>query len=89
MNAVEKCDLFVKNIDCVKSASNKTSITAMSWGDGFEEEVILGYSNQLVKIYNLKNKSFTLSEEKKTGEGSIIGINKKNGWVYVLKIKML
>lgn len=79
VNAVEKCDLFVRNLDSLKNASNKNPITAMNWGDGFEEEVVIGYGNQLVKIYNVKSKTFTMNEEKKCGEGSIVGISKHKG----------
>lgn len=79
VNAVEKCDLYVKNLDSLKNATNKNPITAMSWGDGFEEEVLLGYGSQLVKIYSLKSRTFTFNEEKKCGEGPIIGIYKHNG----------
>ncbi|XP_066904847.1 WD repeat-containing protein 74 [Halyomorpha halys] len=78
VTAVEKCDLYVKNLDSLKTATNKNPITAMNWGDGFEEEVVIGYGSQLVKIYNLKTRSFTMAEEKKCGEGAIIGISRRN-----------
>ncbi|XP_014259973.1 WD repeat-containing protein 74 [Cimex lectularius] len=76
VHIVEKHDLFVKNIDGLKSGTNKNPITCMNWAEPGEEEVIIGYSNQLVKVYNVKSRSFTSQEEKKCGQGSLIGVAK-------------
>ncbi|KAK9510622.1 hypothetical protein O3M35_005364 [Rhynocoris fuscipes] len=77
--AVHKSNIVVKNIDGLKNATNKNPITAMSWCDGGENEIIIGYSNQLVKVYDVQSKTFTFNEDKKFGDGAIVGVSKYQG----------
>ncbi|KAL1123865.1 hypothetical protein AAG570_001635 [Ranatra chinensis] len=51
----------------------------MSWSSAAEDEILIGYGSQLVKIYNLNTGSFTFAEERKIGEGCIVGIAKSKG----------
>uniref|UniRef100_A0A023FA33 Putative wd repeat domain 74 n=1 Tax=Triatoma infestans TaxID=30076 RepID=A0A023FA33_TRIIF len=77
--AVHKSNLFVKNIDGLKNATNKNPITSMSWCDGAEDEIMIGYGSQLVKVYNVQSKTFTFSDDRKFGEGPIVGVSKFKG----------
>lgn len=81
--ALEKCNVVVKNLDSLKSATNKNPVTAMSWSDDSEQEILIGYGNQHVKVYNIQSQSFTSTNELKCGEGHIVGVLKYNGYADV------
>jgi len=76
---LEKGEVVAKNLDSVKGASNKNPITCMCWGDEQEEEILMGYSNHCVKIYNTKSRAFTVTDEKNCGDGSLVGVCRANG----------
>lgn len=68
----------VKNLQSVKEIINRNELRELNWGDN-ESEILLGYSNQQVRIYDLQSKSFTFDKVLQHGEGGICGISKYNG----------
>lgn len=69
----------VKNLQNLKEILKRNEVTVLNWGDEEETEILLGYADQQVKIYDLKSKNFIFDEMLTYGEGRICGISKYNG----------
>ncbi|XP_054284846.1 WD repeat-containing protein 74-like [Macrosteles quadrilineatus] len=68
----------VKNLQKLKEITQRNEVTFLNWADKLENEILIGYSNQLVKIFDLTSNTFILNEHKTIGEGPIRGIFKVN-----------
>ncbi|XP_075214711.1 WD repeat domain 74 lethal (2) k09848 [Lycorma delicatula] len=69
----------IKNLVNIENIDNKNEITCINWGNQEENEILVGYSNQVVKIFDIESKSFSFVKELKGGEGSLKGISKYFG----------
>lgn len=75
---------IVKSIQSLNHLKSDGHITALAWGSEDEDEILLGLSDQTVKIYDSDSKCFTLSLDAKfTGDDAgiapICGISRYNG----------
>lgn len=73
-----KGKIIIKNLQNTKHLSNKNQITALNWGDDAERDILMGLSDQSVKVYDTEHKQFISSFEAKHGKGPIIGLAKFN-----------
>ena len=69
----------VKNIQYLKVLTQEDEITALSWSEPAEINVLIGLACQKVKVYDTSFKSFTDSMDVKCGTGSIVGLSRYNG----------
>ncbi|KAJ1525984.1 hypothetical protein ONE63_009164 [Megalurothrips usitatus] len=78
---------LVKSIQSINHLSKETNVTAMTWGDDKEEDILIGLSNQVVKTYDTKGKAFSFSTDAKVvpkdgaapSSGSICGLTRFDG----------
>lgn len=69
----------IKNLQKLKEITQRNEVTVLNWLDKVETEILIGYSDQSVKIYDLNTSEFTYSEKHVIGEGPITGIFMLNG----------
>lgn len=68
----------VKNLQNLKEITQRNEVTVLNWSDKTETEILIGYGNQLVKVYDLNTRTFVFNEPKEIGNGPIRGIFKVN-----------
>ena len=73
---------LVKNFSNMHSLEKKHEITAMSWGDEQQNEILLGLRGQVVRTFDSEDKSFTSNQEV-TASGKIVGIARVNDAIVV------
>nr|XP_018909733.1 PREDICTED: WD repeat-containing protein 74 [Bemisia tabaci] len=78
IKVTRKGKIIIKNLQNTKHLSNKNQITALNWGDDAERDILMGLSDQSVKVYDTEHKQFISSFEAKHGKGPIIGLAKFN-----------
>jgi len=71
-------NLIVKNLHNVKNLSSGSEITALSWGDPTEMDILIGTKDQSVKVYDSEFKAFTSCMKTRFGEGPIVGLTRFN-----------
>ena len=54
----------------------KDEISAMSWGDSEQNDILIGTKEQNVKIYDTDFKAFASSIPARQGSGPIVGISR-------------
>lgn len=69
----------IKNLQKLKEITQRNEVTVLNWSDKVETEILIGYSDQLVKIYDLNTSEFTYSKKAMIGEGPITGMFMLNG----------
>ena len=62
-----------KNFSNMNHLERKHEITAMSWGNDEQTEILLGLRGQVVRTFDSEDKSFT-SHQDVTASGKIVGI---------------
>ncbi|PSN30822.1 hypothetical protein C0J52_17326 [Blattella germanica] len=67
---------ITKNCQNVKALTKESEVTALSWGNSEENEVLIGSAGQKVKIYDVDFKAFTNNIHIQCGTGSIKGISR-------------
>ncbi|XP_067004944.2 WD repeat-containing protein 74 [Anabrus simplex] len=73
---------IAKNLQKVEVLNKDSEITAMSWGDSEESDIILGLANQTVKVYDTEYRGFTSSLDFKLGSGPICGVGRVKGTIF-------
>ena len=63
-----------KNFSNMHNLERKHEITAMSWGNDEQTEILLGLRGQVVRTFDSEDKSFTSHQEVKNVNGKIVGI---------------
>ena len=63
-----------KNFSNMNHLERKHEITAMSWGNDEQTEILLGLRGQVVRTFDSEDKSFTSHQEVKNVNGKIVGI---------------
>ena len=63
-----------KNFSNMHHLKRKHEITAMSWGNDEQTEILLGLRGQVVRTFDSEDKSFTSHQEVTNATGKIVGI---------------
>lgn len=81
INAVEKEELLVVNVDGVKGGTNRNPVTSLSWATGVDNgtQVIVGWANHTVKIFSPQLGKFIKTEDRKCGDGALVSVAKHQG----------
>jgi len=63
-----------KNFSNMHALNRKHEITAMSWGNEDQTELLLGLRGQIVRTFDTQDKAFTSSHEISNVSGKIVGV---------------
>lgn len=70
--------IIAKNLHNVKNLSSGSEITALTWGDTTETDILIGTKEQTVKVYDSEFKAFSSCMKTKFGQGPIVGLTRYN-----------
>ncbi|XP_023348559.1 uncharacterized protein LOC111717290 [Eurytemora carolleeae] len=76
LNINSKCSLS-KNFDKISNLTKESSISCMSYGED-EQEILIGLRSQYVKVFDVKDKSYSTVVETKAGTGPVVGVARYN-----------
>ncbi|RZF44306.1 hypothetical protein LSTR_LSTR006856 [Laodelphax striatellus] len=63
------------NIVDVKETSNKKEITCMNWSTSESSQIVMGYCDQTVRMYDTAAAGFVFDNQFHCGKGSIVGVS--------------
>uniref|UniRef100_A0A1B6CVN9 Uncharacterized protein n=1 Tax=Clastoptera arizonana TaxID=38151 RepID=A0A1B6CVN9_9HEMI len=69
----------IKNLENLKDIVARNEVTFLNWGNKEETEILIGYADQTIKIYDLESRQFTFKKKLISGKGEIRGVFKYNG----------
>ena len=65
----------LKNFHSFETLDEATPITSLSWADDTQKEVLVGFENHAVKVYNTKLRSFTKGIQLTPIDGRVISVD--------------
>ncbi|XP_022188084.1 WD repeat-containing protein 74 [Nilaparvata lugens] len=66
------------NLVDVKEVSNKREITCMNWSMADSSQIVMGYCDQTVRMYDTAAHGFVFDNKLNCGQGSIVGVSSHN-----------
>ncbi|KAK7792509.1 hypothetical protein R5R35_009919 [Gryllus longicercus] len=67
---------ITKNLRKVDRLGSSQAVTAMSWGDEEQKEILIGLADQTVKVYDTEYSGFGSTFKADVGEGKICGVSR-------------
>jgi len=75
----KKCSI-AKNFEKVSNLTKEHSISRISWGED-ENEILVAQRSQRVKVFDVKDKTFSSVVETSSGSGPILGLARYDGGI--------